>query len=60
MLFACPLKGDSWELWANEETKSLLGIKADSAILFLWSVRGQPCCVQMQPQQMIQLLHFQR
>lgn len=59
ILFACPLKGDSWELWASEEIESLLGIKAGSSMLFLWSVSGQPCCVQMQPQQMTWLFHFQ-
>lgn len=29
------------------------------AVLFLWSVSGQPCCVQMQPQQMTWLFYFQ-
>lgn len=50
-----------WKVTAGScrQMKRLLGMKADSAVLFLWSVRGQSCCVQMQPQQMTQLLHFQ-
>lgn len=28
MLFACPLKGDSWELWANEEIWVIAGYQS--------------------------------